>query len=683
VVTFFHFLFIAYTCDYCRSQAVEFPGWPVGKAQAMVTEKQIRLENNVLSFSWIIFDSHLVPGEFANRISSTAMTFENSDCFKVALTDGQPLSCSDLKIVGKPQLKTVKPDSKSARLARQFGGKSVTVDLVSRCGNLKVNWKVILHNGSNYIRQSITLRAVQLQIPVKSITLVELPCRDGKVAGTADGSPAVCKNMFFAYEHPSSESRILQFSSKETKNRIECRLVRNTGLRPNVPLTQSSVFGVFPEGQLRRSFLYYIERERAHPYRPFLHFNSWWDIAWHGLKMNEKQCLEVIDYYGKELTEKRGVKMNSFVFDDGWDDNNTLWQIIKSNFPNGFTPLTDLAQKYNSQIGLWLSPWGGGREAQKQRLKYGEKQGFEINERAFSFGGDKYYRGFSLAGKKYYKHFKQRCVDMMQEYNVNFFKFDGTTTEQLEETEAMLRLCDELRSIRRDIHISITAGTWASAFWLLSGDNTWRGGRDMSYYGKGTKREQWITYRDRITYENFVQKGPLYPLNSLMLCGIINAPHGPPNKMTPSGEDFIHEIRSFFATGTNLQELYVKPARLTQRAWDVLAESAKWSRANSDILVDTHWIGGDPAKLEIYGWAAWSKRKGILSLRNPDDCIRRINIDIAKAFELPWAAAKKYSLKSPWRQDSGKSAIILTAGVEYSFQLNPFEVLVFDASVVN
>ena len=162
----------------------------------------------------------------------------------------------------------------------------------------------------------------------------------------------------------------------------------------------------------------------------------------------------------------------------------------------------------------------------------------------------------------------------------------------------------------------------------------------MSYCGKGTQREQWITYRDKITYENVVQKGPLYPLNSLMICGIINALHGPPDKMSPSGEDFIHEIRSFFATGTNLQELYVKPDRLTQRAWDVLAESVRWSRANSDVLVDTHWIGGDPNQSQIYGWAAWSPRKGILSLRNPDNKPQQINIDIATIFELPPKASK-------------------------------------------
>lgn len=41
-------------------------------------------------------------------------------------------------------------------------------------------------------------------------------------------------------------------------------------------------------------------------------------------KMNEQQCLEVIRLFGREMTERRGVVLDAFVFDDGWDDNRTL-----------------------------------------------------------------------------------------------------------------------------------------------------------------------------------------------------------------------------------------------------------------------------------------------------------------------------------------------------------------------
>jgi hypothetical protein len=65
--------------------------------------------------------------------------------------------------------------------------------------------------------------------------------------------------------------------------------------------------------------------------------------------------------------------------------------------------------------------------------------------------------------------------------------------------------------------------------------------------------------------------------------------------------------------------MYVTPSLLSAEDWDTIAEAAKWARANADVLVDSHWIGGDPNKLEVYGCASWSSRKGILTLRNPLD----------------------------------------------------------------
>jgi hypothetical protein len=143
--------------------------------------------------------------------------------------------------------------------------------------------------------------------------------------------------------------------------------------------------------------------------------------------------------------------------------------------------------------------------------------------------------------------------------------------------------------------------------------------------------------------------------------------------------EIIAEIRSFFGTGTNLQELYIAPKLMTPETWDALAEAAKWSRSHSDVLVDTHKVGGDPAKGQVYGWASWSKRRAILSLRNPDDRPAEITLDLAKAFELPKGAAERYVLKSPWKEDAKKPALELSAGQPHTFALRPFEVLTFDA----
>ncbi|OHB73036.1 MAG: hypothetical protein A2Z25_06600 [Planctomycetes bacterium RBG_16_55_9] len=242
--------------------------------------------------------------------------------------------------------------------------------------------------------------------------------------------------------------------------------------------------------------------------------------------------------------------------------------------------------------------------------------------------------------------------------------------------QALLRLMNELRRVKPDVFINTTTGTWSSPYWLWYCDSTWRSGRDWGKHGAGTERQQQVTYRDNETYQNVVKRAPLYPLNSLMTQGVMFANHGLPEE----SDGLIADIHDFFASGTNCQELYITPSLMQTEHWDALAEAVKWSGANADVLVDTHWIGGAPAEGEIYGWASWTPRKGILSLRNPSGKPGRIAIDIGKAFELPEGAAQRYSLKSPWKVDADKASLVLSAGDNHTFDLEPFEVLVFNAT---
>ena len=209
-------------------------------------------------------------------------------------------------------------------------------------------------------------------------------------------------------------------------------------------------------------------------------------------------------------------------------------------------------------------------------------------------------------------------------------------------------------------------------------DSTWRGGEDHDFFGKGPWRQRWITYRDMETYRGVVSRGPLYPLNSLMIHGVLYATNAVHLQTADDGE-FADEVHDYFGSGTQLQELYLSPHRLNARNWDDLAEAAKWSRANADVLVDTHWIGGDPGTGEVYGWASWTPRKGILVLRNPDDKPATISGDLGAWFELPVGAGTRFQMRSPWRSDRNTPAISLQAGLASTFALKPFEVLVLES----
>jgi hypothetical protein len=149
---------------------------------------------------------------------------------------------------------------------------------------------------------------------------------------------------------------------------------------------------------------------------------------------------------------------------------------------------------------------------------------------------------------------------------------------------------------------------------------------------------------------------------------------------TDPGHDFANEVHSYFASGTQLQELYITPELLSAADWDTLAEAAKWARANAETLKDTRWVGGDPLKGEVYGWAAWSKDAAILTLRNPSDKPETLDLDIGKALELPAGAARRYVARSVWGADGGKGARVIEAGRATSFRLGPFEVLTLEGT---
>ncbi|MGB9467940.1 MAG: enterotoxin, partial [Candidatus Acidiferrum sp.] len=439
------------------------------------------------------------------------------------------------------------------------------------------------------------------------------------------------------------------------------------------PLAYSSVIGVAPAGQMRRGFLNYVERERAHPYRPFLHYNSWFDIGY-GNRYGQAAALDAINAIGEELHVKRGVKLDSFLFDDGWDDPRSLWS-FDSGFPDGFTPIKTAAAQYGAGPGIWLSPWGGYDKAKVQRMKYGAKQDFEMNK-----------GGFALSGPKYFARFHDVTLDFIQKYGINQFKIDGTGNVNSvfpgsafdSDFHAAISLIGEWRRVKPDIFVNLTTGTYPSPFWLAYADSIWRGGDDSNFAGVGSWRERWITYRDADTYAGIVKKGPLFPLNSLMLHGIIYARRAQHLNKDPK-HAFTHEVHDYFGTGTQLQELYITHSLLSADNWDVLAEAANWSRQNAATLADAHWIGGDPAKLEVYGWAAWSAEKGIITLRNPSNRPQSFSLDVGQAFELPPGAPKNFSAHSPWKLDQGEKAISLAAGEPHTFQLKPFEVLNLEA----
>lgn len=640
---------------------------PVAAAVGVGIPGEILVSTKSLEATWQDYHGRLALYSLIDKRTDEPMLI-SQDAFTIVFDDGHILRSSQME-AGSASVSKLKPEVDASGAAKRVGGKAYTVSLSDPEGRIHATWKTVQREGSDYVRQTVSIKATEKQKVAKiaEIQMIGIQLRNAKVIGNVDGCPLATETLFLGVEHPMATNEI-------NGAKVHSLLRRAITVTAARDFEISSVIGATEKGQLRRSFNTYLERERAHPYRTFLHYNTWYDIGYFS-KFSEADALAAVNAFGEELHNKRDVELNSFLFDDGWDDAKSLWG-FHAGFPKGFLNVRDAAKKYGAGPGVWMSPFGGYGKPKDERIKAGVAQGFETNA-----------SGFALSGPKYFARFRDTTLNFVTKSGINQFKFDGIGdsasasypgSEFASDFEAAIQLIRDIRAAQPGIFINLTTGTWPSPFWTRYADSIWRGGEDHSFAGVGPDRQKWITYRDGDTYSNVVQACSLYPLSSLMVHGLIYAKHAKNLDKDPSGA-FTSEVHDYFGNGTQLQEMYITPALLTQDNWTILAEAARWSRANADVFPDTHWIGGNPYALEVYGWAAWSPRKGVITLRNPGDKPQDFQLDVGTAFELPAGAPTAYTLQSPWAADKAKAPIAATAGTAVTISLQPFEVLNLDA----
>ena len=275
-----------------------------------------------------------------------------------------------------------RPDA--ARAAERRDGVALVATFTHAGTGLRVTWRASVRDGANYVREELHFESAH-DIDLAQVALLELDLDKAWTAGTSAGSPVVADDRFFGFEHPMAETRIDGLHALQFVRRV-------LPLRASAPVDYSAVFGVAPAGQLRRGFAAYLENERATPFRTFLHYNSWYDIGYF-TPYTEQEAVNVIETFGRKLVKERGVKIDSFLFDDGWDDHRRLWQ-FNEHFPHGFTPVRAAAERIGAEPGVWLSPWGGYGPPRQERLAAAKAGGFEVDDQGLALSGPKYYALF-------------------------------------------------------------------------------------------------------------------------------------------------------------------------------------------------------------------------------------------------------------------------------------------------
>ena len=430
---------------------------------------------------------------------------------------------------------------------------------------------------------------------------------------------------------------------------------RQTTLAAGEEWNVGTVVGVIAPGQARRSFLAYSERERAVPWRAVPAYISWYEVnidrnnaapgREHIDNMTEEECLPILRAWKEQLFDVYGEAPYAFVWDDGWDTYGE-WQ-FHEGFPNGFTNMDIIGREMGAGQGAWLGPVGG----------YGTSGGYRRGYWNSTKTG-----GMRLSNPLYYDVFVNAVTGLLRDkgYDFRFFKFDGISdlfsatgpkadATGNEDAEAIIMAEQILRSIKEDVFLNTTVGTWASPFWFQFTDAVWRQEKDYGEIGNNRNdRENWITYRDRLVYQNFVQNSPMCPINTLMTHGFIFTSFSEPASTNRDWNAVVRELRCAFVCGSGMVELYndykltnnlVNPA--TGKAgelWGEIAKCMQWQRKNADVLPDIHWVGGNPwtgAKAEVYGWASWNGEKATLALRNGANNDQVFTFTLREVLEIP------------------------------------------------
>ena len=640
------------------AQAVIFPQKKQpGVAKITQKSNSYQLANKVLKASFINTGGKL----YFNGCSELGLQ-PDTELFKVLLGDGSTVAASKMKLEDV-KIVTLGEDPSAATASLRYAGKALEARFTY--GDLSITWRAVLRDGSHYLRTEMDIKAAR-DLSMKGIVAMNyLVAKNSaytapEVVGNTRGAILASNHIFAGLETPMGLN-----SSKDEGNatHIEGLWRRNTTLKAGKTWNISSVVGLVAPNQLRRSFLAYSERERAVAWRPYPVYISWYELnidrnnapapSYKG-NMTVEQCADVVSHWKTHFYDKYQMAPKAFVWDDGWDQYGT-WT-FNSNFPNGFDEPANEAKQMGTGIGAWLGPVGGYGQSGEYRRAYWRSKG-----------------GMQLSNEDYYNFFIRCCTNMIDRYDFRFFKFDGISaqasaigpdegTRGEENAEAIISIERAVRQKRPDIFLNTTVGTWASPFWFHFTDAVWRQEGDYGEAGdQGTDRERWITYRDRLVYQNFIQRSPVCPINTLMTHGFILSRWGAVSK-NMDYDGIVREMRCAFACGSGMVELYndyklmdeIKDNQGNAGAlWKDLAECIKWQQEQADVLPDAHWVGGNPwdgKKANVYGWAAWNGKKSVLTLRNPSTSAQSFTTTLREALEIPSYVRGKITLTHAFSQ---------------------------------
>jgi hypothetical protein len=529
---------------------------------------------------------------------------------------------------------------------------------------------------------------------------------------------------FFGIEYPAAVNSGSVVPGGDM--RIDCSQDFGEKVGKDPVETDWMVEALVPSIHVKDWFFQYLDDIRVAPARPYTLYNSWYDLRSPeypkidpGHVMNQKNVLNIIRLFKKNMVDRHKIKLDAFVLDDGWDVYESDWVLRKETFPKGLKPISDTLKQMGTCLGAWFGPTGGYSFRMK-RINWMRDHGYE------TVGKGRDYEMLCLGGTKYSRLFQKRVLDFTTLEGVSYFKWDGIQFSCSEPghghpvgiysrkaiLESLASICSAVRKQNPRAYLNITSGTWLSPWWTRYANQVWMQGEDYGYADVPSisQRDAAMTYKDFVLYDDLVKKDLWFPVSNLMTHGIIKGKLESLGGQDDPLDKFTNDVVFYLTRGISMYELYVSPDLLSDPEWDAIGNSVNWAKDRYDILSNTYMTGGDPTQREAYGYVHFKGNHGIVAIRNPyitPTAIkvllseefgldpRSSNLVIEKVYPYHWISPRLYasgvSLELPL--DGYETAIYeiyplqeartpLPAGVRFAvtgISENTYDIAVFDA----
>jgi hypothetical protein len=396
----------------------------------------------------------------------------------------------------------------------------------------------------------------------------------------------------------------------------------------------STVAGAAGPGGVRDAFLLYLEDIRAARPRLIACYNSWWTLP---TVVDQQDNLALIRTLLEKLFETHGVFFDIVTTDMGWSNPRSIWEIDRTQLPQGFDDIRGIVERAGGHLGVWMSP----SEVYPDVCDYEwlEKAGYFVLRRSEK-GTEKAF-ALSLADPKYRSAVTGQLPNLIHSNNLWHIKYDGFVAEEPrahhdllpgpDSVEPLAHYSLQLLEVSKQANPNLVTeptymnslANYISPWILMHSDSVWgNSGGDCppginpapDYRESQTNAREWYVFA---SLEEF-----WLPQNAVHYFDIVHCDRA---------AGFPNHAAMAFGRGRFFLSTYLNPAFMSDDDWRIYAGLLKWARANQDILRNTVILPSRVASGEPYVYAHWLGRRGILVVRNPSNETRVFPLELRAA----------------------------------------------------